>query len=157
MEDCQKSQFSAELFELLPHRPPMLLINEFVSVNERSAEAKVVIDCHTPFCESGLGVPAWIGLEYMGQTAALIAGFQLKMGLVEPHLGFLLGTRKYQTWSDYFAEDSCLRVRCQEKAFVGNSLATFECAVTYDNTSKLLASAILTVFRQPKSASESKQ
>ena len=56
------------------------------------------------------GVPAWIGIEYMGQTAALIAGYQQQRGLTGPHLGFLLGTRRYASRTEWFEPDRVLRV-----------------------------------------------
>ena len=141
-------RFAQTLYELVPHRPPMLLINEVVAVDARSSSARVMIDSQASFYQAGAGVPTWIGLEYMGQTAALIAGYQLKHGLVEPHLGFLLGTRHYQTQLDYFAENSTLRVSCQEKALVGDSLATFDCSICYDGQADNLATATLSVFRK---------
>ena len=71
-------RFDSRLFDLIPHRPPMLLLNNVVSVNATSATSLVKVDETVSFYEPGKGVPAWIGLEYMGQTAALIAGFQLQ-------------------------------------------------------------------------------
>ena len=138
----------AELYELLPHRPPMLLIDEIIAVDQRSSKAIVYINEQASFYEPGLGVPAWIGIEYMGQTAALIAGYQLKQGLVEPHLGFLLGTRHYNSHCDYFSEQSKLLITCEEKALVGDSLATFDCSICYYGQSDQLATANLSVFRK---------
>lgn len=145
------SRFDSRLFELIPHRPPMLLINKVLSVNETSSSSLVQIDESSSFFEEGHGVPAWIGLEYMGQTAALIAGHQLQQGLVAPHLGFLLGTRAYKAECSYFAAGE-YSVRCEEKAFVGDGLATFDCFIeNYSETSqnvKCLATASLSVFRR---------
>ena len=87
----------------------------------------------------------------MGQTAALIAGYQLKHNLVEPHLGFLLGTRKYAAQQPYFSDNKKLFVRCQEKAVVGDGLATFDCSIRLlDDMDCLLAQANLSVFRKAK-------
>ncbi|MDC8829460.1 ApeP family dehydratase [Alteromonas gilva] len=145
------SRFDSRLFELIPHRPPMLLINEVLSVDEKSSSARVRVDEASPFFEKGHGVPAWIGLEYMGQTAALIAGHQLQQGLVSPHLGFLLGTRAFKAECSYF-EAGQYTVRCDEKAIVGDGLATFDCFIeTYQENSQTmtcLATASLSVFRR---------
>ncbi|MBR9792019.1 MAG: 3-hydroxylacyl-ACP dehydratase [Gammaproteobacteria bacterium] len=145
------SRFDSRLFELIPHRPPMLLINKVLKVDERSSSSLALVDEESPFFEPGLGVPAWIGLEYMGQTAALIAGHQLQQGLVSPHLGFLLGTRAYKAQCSYF-ETGEYTVRCEEKAIVGDGLATFDCFIeNYNNTSQTiecLATASLSVFRR---------
>lgn len=149
-QELNEQRFNKDLYELLPHRPPMLLINDILAVSESSASAMAVIDAESSFYESGNGVPAYVGLEYMGQTAALIAGYQLKHGLVKPHLGFLLGTRSYKTNVDYFAENTRVIVECFEKAVVGDELATFDCTIRYENETTLLVKASLSVFRKAK-------
>jgi len=141
-------RFNAELFELLPHRQPMLLINDIVNVDQSTSSAITYIDAEAPFFEKGKGVPAYIGLEYMGQTAALIAGYQLKHDLVDPHLGFLLGTRSFKSTVDYFEVDGTLIIECKEKAVVGDSLATFDCKIRYQENDVVLAAANLSVFRK---------
>ena len=97
-----EQHFDAKILEYIPHRPPMLLINRMIEVGEKFSKALVFIDSEASFYEQGLGVPNWIAIEYMGQTAALIAGYQLENNLREPSLGFLLGTRSYKAYSDYF-------------------------------------------------------
>ncbi|MGH1540314.1 MAG: 3-hydroxylacyl-ACP dehydratase [Arenicella sp.] len=149
-----EARFEPELFELIPHRPPMLLINDIVSVDATCSSALVRIDELASFYTAELGVPVWIGIEYMGQTAALIAGYQLKQGLMEPHLGFLLGTRRYNTEVEYFAPGSVLLVECSEKALVGDDLATFACTIRYNGSDEVLAEASLSVFRKPPEVAE---
>lgn len=141
-------RFDESLYELIPHRPPMLLINKIENISQNAASAYAYIDQQAPFFEQRKGIPAYIGLEYMGQTAALIAGYQLKHNLVEPHLGFLLGTRAYNSDVDYFLEGRVLFIECKEKAVVGDSLATFDCAIRYHGEEKILATASLSVFRK---------
>lgn len=138
-----------EIMELIPHRPPMLLINSLVSVGQTFSESIVSVDEDSPFFESGMGVPAWIGMEYMGQTAALIAGYQMREGLMESHLGFLMACRKYETAMAYFTEKQSLRVKCKEAAVVGENLATFTCSISDDNKDQEIATAMLSVFRKP--------
>ena len=145
-----ETQFDPELYELIPHRPPMLLINHVHDLNKNRSEAIVTCDEESPFYQSeGGGVPSWIGLEYMGQTAALIAGYQLKHGLSKPHLGFLLGARDYKVEVAYFKAGENLLVKCAEAALVGESLATFDCTIESLETKQQLASANLSVFRKP--------
>jgi predicted hotdog family 3-hydroxylacyl-ACP dehydratase len=139
----------SRLIQLIPHRPPMLLLTRLVNVENSMSCAEVDIKATSPFCEPEKGVPSWIGVEYMGQTAALIAGFQLEQGTVEPHLGLLLGTRKYQATSPWFPLDSTLLVECVEVAVVGQNLATFACEIHNKHSGDLYASAKLSVFRRP--------
>ncbi|GHA14605.1 3-hydroxydecanoyl-ACP dehydratase [Arenicella chitinivorans] len=141
-------RFDHEIKQLIPHREPMLLINELLEVSQQSSESRVFIDVDTPFATE-LGVPAWIGLEYMGQTAALIAGYQQREGLCRPHLGFLMGSRRYQSDAAYFVLGHTLRVRCEQAALVGESLATFNCTICDEITGEQMANALLSVYRRP--------
>jgi predicted hotdog family 3-hydroxylacyl-ACP dehydratase len=143
-------RFDSEILELIPHRPPMLLINRIVSVTSTESEALVMIDNQAPFYEPEVGVPTWIGLEYMGQTAALIAGFQQQKGLISEYLGFLIGSRKYETCTSYFDSGKTLRVVCREAALVGKDLATFECAISELDKEQSIATAMFSVIRKPK-------
>jgi len=148
----QDNRFDRRLFDLIPHRPPMLLINNILQVDKTSSSARVIVDELAPFYEENKGVPAWIGLEYMGQTAALIAGHQQELGTVGPHLGFLLGTRTFKTSCDYFVPGR-YRVFCEEQALVGDGLATFTCSIETEPESAseplCLATASLSVLRRP--------
>ena len=144
----RSSEIEQEIFELIPHRPPMLLINKIQSLNENASQSIVVIDSQTPFVQDS-GVPSWIGLEYMGQTAAMIAGFQLREGMTKPHLGFLLGSRNYSASQSYFTVGTQLLVSCKEAALVGDSLATFDCTIQDNQSMQEIATASLSVFRKP--------
>lgn len=136
------------LHQLLPHREPMLLLHRAVHVGERAAQAEVLITPQSPFFTSDRGVPSWIGVEYMGQTAALIAGWQLLHGHTRPHVGLLLGTRKYEAETGWFTPGRLL-VRCTEEAVVGDGLATFRCEILDRSAASQLARARLSVFRKP--------
>lgn len=145
---ASKTNVDPRLLELMPHRPPMLLIQHLIQVNETGADAALCIDNNCVFFEEGKGVPAWIGLEYMGQTAALIAGYQLAQGLVSPHLGFVLGTRRYRAKLPYFLPGSRLSVSCRQLALVGDSLANFACEIQPQGTDEVFATASLAVIRK---------
>lgn len=142
--------FDHRILDLIPHRPPMLLINQLLNVQSNCASALIYITEASPFYCLDLGVPSWVGLEYMGQTAALIGGYQQTISKGEPQVGFLLGTRAYQAELAYFSDNSELLVECNEKAAVGEGLAQFECRI-FDgiNKNQCLASANLSVLRKP--------
>ncbi len=137
------------LLPLLPHRPPMLLIDTLVDVSPQHARARVHIGEQSAFFEAGRGVGAWIGIEYMGQTCALIAGHQKQLGQVEPHLGLLLGTRKYRCSQDYFPPGATLLVSAEELAVVGDQLANFTCRIVDEARDIEVATARLSVLRKP--------
>lgn len=125
----------------------MLLIDRVLHVAVDSASAEVRINRDSSFFLAPLGVPAWIGVEYMGQTAALIAGYQLQQGLTPPHLGFLLGTRQYTIHIPWFGDGDLLHVACKQAVVSGDQLAQFDCEISRNG--ELCATAKLTVFRKP--------
>ncbi len=144
-----KDRYDQEIKDLIPHREPMLLINKIGHIEETSSSAFVYIDSLASFYnDERQAVPAWVGLEYMGQTAALIGGYLLREGVIKPHLGFLLGTRKYQVETDYFLSDKVLEVKCIEENKVGEDLATFACTINYQGDTNIVASASLSVLRK---------
>lgn len=137
------------LHDLVPHRESMLLLNRVVEVDNNSSVSEITISVASSFFVTGKGVPAWIGVEYMGQTAALIAGYQLQLGAVTPHVGMLLGTRKYEAFVPWFREGDVLLISCKEIAVVGQELATFMCEIRNKSNGVLCATAKLSVFRKP--------
>lgn len=129
----------------------MLLLDKLLDVQSSCSEAAIQITTDSSFYEPGKGVPAWIGIEYMGQTAAMIAGFQLEAGTLEPHTGLLLGTRKYRSTMEWFPSGANLRVRCNELGMMPAGIATFQCEIALiDETRQsenTVATANLTVYR----------
>jgi predicted hotdog family 3-hydroxylacyl-ACP dehydratase len=59
------------LHTFLPHRPPMLLIDELVHCDEHEVVCTVTIRDGAPFVADGR-VPALISLEYFAQTVAAL-------------------------------------------------------------------------------------
>jgi len=101
-----------DLSVLLPHRPPMLLLDEVVDYGEDFAIACVAIQRDSRFFDSRLdAVPAWIGIEYMAQTVGIWAGDQQLRAGRAVDVAFLLGTRCYRSNVHAFARDSVLTIR----------------------------------------------
>lgn len=138
-----------EIIDLIPHREPMLLLHDLIMVDSNRSAALVHVSSSAPFYENGKGVPAIVGIEYMGQTAALIAGHQRKIGQLANHLGFLLGVRNYAVDVGYFPLDVTLKVTCTETAVVGDGLAKFSCDIERYDSGQRFATGKLSVFRQP--------
>ena len=136
------------LLELIPHRPPMLLLSKVVSVSNNSAKALVTISSESPFVLPGKGVPASVSLEYMGQTAALIGGYQLEQGVIGPHLGFLLGARQLTPHRAYFPVGMTLAVEVSEGTVVNQELANFECKIFDQHNAELVCEGTLSVLRK---------
>src|SRR5512143_137837 len=95
--------------ELLPHGPEMTVIDRLVEYSPQRSIATVVVTEQSPFFVRS-GVPAWVGIEYMAQTIAAHAGFEARLRGEKPAIGFLLGTRAYESEVGEFALGSALTI-----------------------------------------------
>lgn len=136
--------------ELVPHSERMSLLTRIVGYGDGWLSAEVDIKADSMFSDR-LGVPSWVGLEYLAQAIAAYAGLQERQHGGSPKLGFLLGTRKYTSSKEYFAIGSTLTIKVIENLQADNGLGTFDC--TLNSSDDCEASARLNVF-QPENADE---
>ena len=135
------------IFELVPHRGAMCLLDEVTAHDADSVEARAAVRGHGPFAADG-ATGAWLGIEYMAQTVAAFAGLRAHAAGRPAPVGLLVGTRRYTAQSESFAAGSRLRVRAERRFEADNGLASFECRIS-DEAGALLAAATLTVFQPP--------
>ncbi len=94
---------------LVPHAPPMLLLDELLEYAPGRARCAVRLRPDSPFMEGGR-VRALVSLEYMGQAAAACAGMQARDGGGAPAGGLLLGTRELRLAVEHFQAGDALVV-----------------------------------------------
>ena len=144
------------LEELIPHRPPMMLIDavEDFRPEEKSLTARVTIAPEQIFFFNGAaseagGVPNWVAIEYMAQTCAALAGcWDRHVAPDRPaRPGLLLGTRKLSLGLDRFEAGRTYHVTAVN-AFSDADAASFECAIR-DDTGAEVATAVLSAYRPP--------
>lgn len=90
-----------DLRDILPHRPPMILIDDFNYCTDTEVQCTVAIRDGAPFVVDGK-VPALVSLEYFAQTVAALFGFRHRHRTGGFELGMLLGTRELTLDADYF-------------------------------------------------------
>ena len=132
-----------EVAECLPHAGAMVLLDEICRVGENFAECSLRVkeDCLT---RNSLGeVPIWVGIEYMAQCAAVVAG--CSNASEAPKVGFLLGSRKVECRAEAFYLGQELRVRAELTATMG-TMCSFACTVCDERDGKELVSATLNVY-----------
>lgn len=119
------------VLDLVPHDHPMSLLSEVLSVSNRGLVAAVDIDAHSPFCEAE-GVPALVAIEYMAQAIAAFAGHQALSAGDVVSLGFLVGSRRFNT-NVAFLPAGCRLWVCVKPVLQGdNGLSVFECHLSAD-------------------------
>jgi predicted hotdog family 3-hydroxylacyl-ACP dehydratase len=128
---------------LLPHEPPMILLDEVLSSEETSLAAALTIRENSLFVEAG-GVPAHIGVENMAQTCGAYAGVKT-LDCGEPvRLGFLLGTRRYEARVPWFRIGDYLVVSVSEM-YRDEHMGAFDCRI--DRRGEMVATAQLNVYQ----------
>lgn len=131
--------------ELVPHAGNMVLIDQLDKADEESAQASLLVKNEGLFSHAP-DMPAWVGVEYMAQTIAAWAGFRARQAGDAPRIGFLIGTRKYQSHTKSFRAGQRLRIRISKAYQDGNGMASFDSEIVDDSGTTLVA-ANLNVFQ----------
>lgn len=134
--------------DLLPHDPPMVLLDRVDTWDATGLTAAVTVTPATRFVDPNQGVPAHVGLEWMAQACAAFAGVTARSDGQPIRLGFLLGTRDFAAGRSWFQLGETLVVSVRQVLHEGG-MAVFDCRIDAGETK--CASARLTVF-QPDDA-----
>lgn len=137
-------QIDPELRKLLPHAPPMVLLESLVSADLETACCAVTVDVGMTFADADGQVPGWVGLELMAQTVAVWAGNRAKLRAgnegaaarqaaspadIGPEMGVLLACKHYACRQPVFRRGTRLFVRVRQGARLG-PMAEFECTIS---------------------------
>jgi len=141
-----------DIVDLLPHKPPMVLLERLLAVDENRCRAEVIIDSDSLFYETGKGVPTWVGIEYMAQAVAAWAGYHALCRQVPVKVGYLLGTRKYVCHDAYFVAEQALVVAV-ERQYQDAGLGVFQCEIW--QAGSLVCEAAINVFQPDDEAQSS--
>lgn len=131
--------------DLLPHRPPMVLLDEILSFEGSTARCKLTIRQDAPLLEDGR-VRAVAALEYMAQCAGICTMLRARERGGGPLRGYLVGARELRLETDAFSLGDELVVEIS-LTWEGAEIAVFQGLVTREG--ELLAQATLSVYRQP--------
>lgn len=140
--------------DVVPHAGPMSLLDRVIDFDDDSLQAEVTLRPQSLFAEER-GVPAWVGMEYMAQTIAAYAGVQRRLSGLEVKIGFLVGSRRYESSHPYFPLGSTLIIEVTREFQADNGLGVFACSIRGEDPmgGEINATAALNVF-QPEDADE---
>ncbi len=130
------------LEKVLPHKYPMILIDDILEVNlqEHYIVCSVDIKKDKIFFDKN-GVNPLVGIEFMAQTIGCYSYF--KNNERTPKVGFLLGTRSYKNTLEKFEEGKTYTVKARE-VYGGSDLVSFECFIY--NGDEECANAIVNAY-----------
>jgi predicted hotdog family 3-hydroxylacyl-ACP dehydratase len=134
------------IIELVPHRPPMLLLDRVLSYDGECVVCETVLGPQSPFAEQG-EVPAVVGIEYMAQAIAAGAGLSAReKGDDAGKMGFLLGCRSLSIAVDSFQVGDRLTIEAR-RTWGENQIGSFACKV--QRGAEVLVEGALTVYQGP--------
>lgn len=113
--------------ELLPHGGDMILLDDVLDGSDQFARAALTVRGDGLFDDGAGRVPAWVGIEYMAQAIALWIGYNRLCRGLEVELGFLLGTRRYETNVEHLAVGARLEASAHLLLMEETGLGAFEC------------------------------
>ncbi len=116
------------ILDVIPHGEPMSLLDDIVDYSATGLVAGVTIRPDSLFCEER-GVPAWVGIEYMGQAVAAFAGVSARNSGLPVKIGFLVSARRYESPLSYFAIGARLRIEVEQITENTTGLGVFACAI----------------------------
>ncbi len=134
----------SDVAALLPHSGAMVLLDKVIDYNDQGLVAELTVR-DDGLLGDDIGVPGWVGIEYMAQTIAAYIGIKSKLAGEPIKLGYLLGTRRYNCNVPAFAVGTKLIV--QIKIIIqDDKLGVFECTISGQNIN---VDANLNVYQPP--------
>lgn len=138
------------LADLLPHRPPMLLLDALTAAADTSVACAVTVKDGAPFVEGGRA-SSLLAVEYFAQAVAALFAFKA-LGSPDPFKGgVLLGVRDLELDVPHLAVGDALAVTCREQ-WASGPVAHYQCAL--HRGAERLAAGAITVLQGDPSALE---
>lgn len=128
--------------ELLPHRPPMVLVDEVLDWRRGAARCRVTIGPTSPLVHEGR-VRAAAALEYMAQCVGVCTALDARAAGEPTRTGYLVGVRSMELEVGHFAVGDDLVVDAVEE-HKGQELGVYRCTVARGG--EAVASATLSVY-----------
>ncbi|WP_018623677.1 ApeP family dehydratase [Kangiella aquimarina] len=136
---------SKPVSEFVPHSAPMVLIDKIVDFDESSLVAEFSVSAESRFFQTDIpGIESWVGVEYMAQAIAALAGIRAFLVNQPVNLGFLLGTRKLELFQQQFNNNQTYTVQIKELYMDDSGLGSFDCSIVQNN--QCVCAAKLNVF-----------
>ncbi len=133
-----------EVAILLPHEAPMILIDKLIGVTDLTIHCQVHISENGMFFDADSNsVPAWVGIEFMAQSVAAWSGYQASLEGKSSPIGFLLGSRRYNSSVECYENGKTLDIFA-EQLMQNEGMAAFACTIEWQGEE--IASAQLNAF-----------
>ncbi|WP_176426408.1 hypothetical protein [Cobetia sp. QF-1] len=141
----------------VPHEMGMCLLDRILACDDTSLSADICPTADDLFAEPDADgqsvIPGWVGLEWMAQAIAAWSGMQAARSGQPPRVGFLLGSRRFNSEVAAFACAHRWQIHVQLDYRANNGLGAFTAQISDDNGIRV-ANAGVNVF-EPSDAADS--
>jgi predicted hotdog family 3-hydroxylacyl-ACP dehydratase len=134
--------------EFVMHRGSMLLLDTLLESADDRTICEWRVNADDDFVETDLGVPAYVGVEFMAQCVAVHAGARARIIGLGPPLGFLLGARHFKAFVGHFEIGNVYRAACLELLRDDNGMGSYDCTILHGD--KTVAEARLAVLEKER-------
>jgi predicted hotdog family 3-hydroxylacyl-ACP dehydratase len=118
-----------KITDIVAHADRMQLLDDVIEYDHEKIVVSVTIRDNTEFYVPGVGVPAWVGIEYMAQAIGAFSGIEEVQGGKKPQIGLLLGSRRCTSDVGEFRLGERLEVTAQLQMRDESDLAVFHCEI----------------------------
>ena len=129
--------------EVVPHRPPMLLIEALEHESEGSLTCSARPRSTTPYSTAGK-VPSILCLEYMAQAVAAYAGLRALRENDQVRMGYIIGVRSMTLEVPFLSTGNQVLITVRH-IWGDDSLGKFDCSITL--AGRQIAHADLSAFQ----------
>ncbi len=120
------------LDNIIPQKPPMKVIDRVISFENEIVHAQAEITAEHLFYDATIdGIPHWVAVEIMAQTAAVYGKLNLDDTSEEPKIAFLMSIRNYKTEVTKYDVGMVLDVYA-ECIMLDNGVSAFEAKIEVD-------------------------
>ena len=127
---------------VLPHEPPMVLLDEITELSESHIVATLRIGPTSLFLRNNK-IRSIVSLEYMAQAVAAYAGLQRQKAGEAPRIGYIIGVPSMELLVDNFEIGDRLEVHANH-VWGDGDLGRFDCVI--ERSQKEVARASLSVY-----------
>ncbi|KAF0813792.1 hypothetical protein IGB42_01471 [Andreprevotia sp. IGB-42] len=131
--------------DYVPHSGRMVLLDRVCAASANAMTTEVTIRTDSPFIEND-AVGSWVGIEYMAQTIAALAGWEARERGDSVKVGFLVGTRRYDSKVPAFTLGSVLTITAIREFQADNGVAVMDCRISAPD-GQTLVEAQISVFQ----------
>jgi predicted hotdog family 3-hydroxylacyl-ACP dehydratase len=115
--------------DLLPQSGSMVFIDSVMRIDDDSITTQIRVRDDGLFSTDNQTVPAWVGIEYMAQTIAAFSGYHCLIRGEPIRLGFLLGTRQFESRQSSYPCGTQLTVHASKIIESANDMCVFGCSI----------------------------